>query len=66
MGMTIDKAHDQLHAHGWSVGSYQILDRKHRRLWVVEAHRDGKLVQARATTAAEAWKRVAEMAAKMG
>jgi len=64
--MTVDEAADLLHCHGWTTGTYRILDLKRGPLWVVEASLGEYFIQVRAEHAVDAWEEAGKIAAKVG
>ncbi len=59
---TIDDAHSQLHAAGWSIGDIATLDFAGRRVWHVYGHRGEQRILARAPTQAEVWREALQQA----
>ena len=55
LAQTIDDAHAQLHAAGWSVGDIATSDLAGRRVWNVYLYRGEQRILARAPTQTEAW-----------
>ena len=59
---TIDDAHAQLHAAGWSIGDISTLNLAGRRTWNVYLHRAEQRIVSRAPTQREAWAEAWRMA----